>query len=153
MRCGNPWMHQKLVAEGLRITEARRIILNLLSKTSKHLSAEDIYFRVRGINPSIGFATVYRTLDLLTNMGIVQKFAFGDGKARYELITTSSKNAHHHHLICTKCRKIINYNDFVDEEKELIKKTEEALSRKHRFDIKSHIIHFYGLCGNCKGGE
>jgi len=153
MRCGNPWMHQRLVAEGLRITEARRIIINTLSKTSKHLSAEDIYFIVRGINPSIGFATVYRTLDLLTRMGIVQKFDFGDGKARYELIEGSRKNAHHHHLVCTKCRKIVNYTDFVDEEKELIKKTEDALAKKYRFDIKSHIIHFYGLCENCKGGE
>lgn len=136
------------------MTEARRVILSVLGKSSQHLSAEDIYFTVRGINPSVGFATVYRTLDVLTKMGIVQKFDFGDGKARYELISGKSEDVnHHHHLVCTKCTKIINYTDFVDEEKELIKKTEEALSRKHRFDIKNHIIHFYGLCANCKGGD
>ena len=149
-RCANPWIHQRLVDEGLRITQARKTILDILSRSSQHLSAEDIYFVVRGINPAIGFATVYRTLDVLTKMGLVQKFDFGDGKARYELIEGSRKDAHHHHLVCTKCTKIINYTDFVDEEKELIEKTEEALAKKHRFDIKNHIIHFYGLCEECK---
>ncbi|HOJ31344.1 MAG TPA: Fur family transcriptional regulator [bacterium] len=153
MRYGNPWMYERLTSEGLRMTQARKLIMNILAKTHKHLSAEEIYFIAHEVNPSIGVATVYRTLDLLTNMGVLQKFAFGDGKARYELITDASKEAHHHHLICTKCRKIIDYTDFVDEEKELIKKTEDILSRKHRFDIKNHIIHFYGLCENCKGGD
>jgi Fur family transcriptional regulator, ferric uptake regulator len=153
MRHGNPWIQQRLVEEGLRITEARKVILSILNKTLEHLSAEDIYFIVRGINPSIGFATVYRTLDLLTRIGIIQKFDFGDGKARYELIEGMAKKTHHHHLICTKCRKIIDYTDFIDEERELIKKTEESLTKKYRFEIKSHIIHFYGLCEDCKGGE
>jgi Fur family transcriptional regulator, ferric uptake regulator len=153
MRYGKPWIRQRMIEEGLRFTEARRVILDILSKSSQHLSAEDIYFTVRGINPSVGFATVYRTLDVLTKMGLVQKFDFGDGKARYELIEVSRKDAHHHHLVCTKCTKIINYTDFVEEEKELIKKIEQELAKKHRFDIKNHIIHFYGLCENCKGGE
>jgi len=143
-------MHQKLIDEGLRITEARRLILNLLSKSSQHMSADDVYFALRKINPSIGFATVYRTLDMLTRMAIVQKFDFGDGKARYELITGKEKETHHHHLLCTGCKKIINYTDFVEEEKVLIEKTEQALSKKYRFDIKSHIIHFYGLCEECR---
>jgi len=83
-------------------------------------------------------------------MAIVQKFDFGDGKARYELITGKEKETHHHHLLCTGCKKIINYTDFVEEEKVLIEKTEQALSKKYRFDIKSHIIHFYGLCEECR---
>jgi len=142
-----------MVEEGLRFTEARRVILDILGKGSQHLSAEDIYFAVRRINPSVGFATVYRTLDMLTRMGIVQKFDFGDGRARYELIVGQKEEEHHHHLVCTRCRKIVNYTDFIEEEKELIKKTEEALTKKHGFEITNHIIHFYGLCENCKGGE
>jgi Fur family transcriptional regulator, ferric uptake regulator len=152
MRHGNPWIRQRMVEEGLRITAARKIIVDILSKSSQHLSAEDIFFMVRGINPSVGFATVYRTLDLLTNMGIVQKFGFGDGRARYELMGGQNKESHHHHLVCTKCREIINYTDFIEEEKELVEKTEEALARRHHFEIKNHIIHFYGLCANCQGG-
>ncbi|HNS31957.1 MAG TPA: transcriptional repressor, partial [bacterium] len=93
MRYGNPWLKERLAAEGFRNTESRRIILDILSKTSRHLSAEDIYFIVRGINPSIGFATVYRTLDLLTRMGIVQKFDFGEGRSRYELIENRKKDS------------------------------------------------------------
>lgn len=149
MRRGNPWLSEKLAAEGLRNTEPRRIILDILGRTSRHLSAEDIYFLVRGINPSIGFATVYRTLDLLDRMGIVQKFDFGEGRSRYELISNRDKDSHHHHLVCTSCRKVIDYSNFAEEEKELIKKTEEVLSRKHGFRIKSHIIHFYGICNEC----
>ncbi len=153
MRYGNPWIRQKMIEEGLRFTEARRVILNILTRSPQHFSAEDIYFIVRRMNPSIGFATIYRTLDLLTNMGIVQKFTFGDGKARYELVAIPDKEMHHHHLICTKCRKIINYTDFVDEEKELVEKTEKVLSAKHKFDIKNHIINFYGLCETCRSED
>ncbi len=153
MRYGNPWIRQRMIEEGLRITSARKVIVGVLSNSSQHLSAEDIYFMVRRVNPSVGFATVYRTLDLLTNMGIVQKFDFGDGKARYELIDSQKKEEHHHHLVCTRCRKIINYTDFVEEEKELIEKTEEALAQRHHFEIKHHIIHFYGVCENCQGGD
>jgi len=149
MRHGNPWLKERLAAEGFRNTEPRRIILDILSRTTRHLSAEDIYFLVRGFNPSIGFATVYRTLDLLTRMGIVQKFDFGEGKSRYELMESGKKDSHHHHLICTRCRKIIDYTSFIDEEKELVKKTEDALSMKHGFRINGHIIHFYGICSDC----
>ncbi|HNS32813.1 MAG TPA: transcriptional repressor, partial [bacterium] len=56
---------------------------------------------------------------------------------------------HHHHLVCTRCRKVVDYTSFLDEEKELVKKTEEALSKKHGFRIDSHIIHFYGICSEC----
>ncbi len=150
MRHGNPWIHQRMIEEGFRMTQARKHVLAILSKSSMHLSAEEIYLNVRAVNPSVGFATVYRTLDLLTNMGIVQKFSFGDGRARYELLDNGKKETHHHHLICARCRKIVDYTDFIDEEKELIQKIGEALSKKHGFDIKSHIINFYGLCENCK---
>jgi len=139
MRYGNPWIRQRMIEEGMRFTEARRAILDILGKSLQHLSAEDIYFKVRRINPSVGFATVYRTLDVLTRMGIVQRFDFGDGKARYELIGGMGKEEHHHHLVCTGCRKIIDYTDFIDEEKELINKTEQALARKYGFYITNHI--------------
>jgi len=149
-RRGSPWLKERLASEGFRSTASRKIITDVLARTSRHLSAEEIYFIVRGINPSIGFATIYRTLDLLTRMGIVQKFDFGEGKARYELVGNPQKDFHHHHLVCTRCKKIIDYTNFLEDEKELIKKTEEALSAKHGFEIKSHIIHFYGICGECK---
>ena len=149
MRYGNPWVYRTILAEGIRMTQARKAVLDILSRENiKHPSADDIYFLIHRINPVIGLATVYRTLYLLTRMGIIQKFDFGDGRARYELVA-ERKTSHHHHLFCTECRKIIDYTDFTDEEKELIERTEKALSEKYNFKIKNHIIQFYGVCPEC----
>ncbi|GAG31027.1 unnamed protein product, partial [marine sediment metagenome] len=109
--------------------------------------------KVHNIYPAIGLTTVYRTLDLLINMGLIFKFDFGDGRARYELTRGTKEPSHHHHLICTKCGRIIDYTDFVDEELELLKKTEKELSRKCNFEIKNHTIQFYGLCDKCSDKE
>ena len=88
-------------------------------------------------------------------MGVVSKFDFGDGRARYELAGKTESENHHHHLVCINCNRVINYTDFVDEEVEFLKKTENALSKKYNFEIKDHVIQFYGLCDQCKnkGGE
>ena len=67
------------------MTAPREAILSVLNKTSKHLSAEDVYMAVHKIYPTVGLTTVYRTLELLVHMGLVFKFDFGDGRARYEL--------------------------------------------------------------------
>ena len=130
----------------------RKAILEFLSNSDDHLSAEDIYFSVHGMYPAIGLTTVYRTLDLLIQMGVVFKFYFGYGRARYELMDPFSKKAHHHHLICTSCKTIIDYDDFVHEELDLIHKTENALSERHNFQISGHMMQFYGLCEECRKG-
>lgn len=124
--------------------------MNLLRNTEKHLSAEDIYIDAVRINPSIGLTTVYRTLDLFSQIGVVQKCDFGDGRARYELADNPLKKSHHHHLVCVKCKTIVDYTDFIGEELELMQKTEKALSLKHRFKIFNHTIHFYGICSKCR---
>ena len=144
------WWHNRFYSAGCRLTAPREIVINILLKTYKHLSVEEIYLEALKVNPSIGLTTIYRTLDLLTQIGVVQKFDFGDRKARYEMTNESKNVEHHHHLICIRCKKIINYNDYVDEELQLMKKTEEALSKKHHFKISHHTIHFYGLCEECQ---
>jgi len=147
---GMHWWGNRFRGCGYRITVARQAILEVLSRTSKHLSAEDIYFAVHKDYPNIGLTTVYRTLELLVQLGFIFKFDFGDGRARYELTEGPEKKQHHHHLICTKCRRIINYTDFIDDEIELLKRTEKGLSRKYNFEIKEHLIQFYGLCDRCR---
>jgi Fur family ferric uptake transcriptional regulator len=142
-------LHATLAHRGFRLTLSREAILNVFRKDRKHLSAEDVFFAVRKKYPGIGFATVYRTLDLLTRMGLVLKFDFGDGRSRYELASQASKG-HHHHMICRRCGRIIDYSDFMDEEVKFIKDLEAELSRKHNFKINSHQIHFYGLCRECQ---
>lgn len=135
--------------QGFRVTFPRQIILDTLYKTKSHLSAEDIYLKVHPVYPQIGLTTVYRTLDLLNRMGLITKFDFGDGKARYEFIK-DGEQSHHHHLVCRRCNRVIDYTDFVKEETSFIKKMEKELSKKYDFEIDSHQIHFQGLCNKCK---
>lgn len=132
-----------------RWTLPREIILNLLSRSSRHMSAKEIYAALYAMYPGLGLTTVYRTLELLYRLGFVQKVTAGDGQGRYEL-KSGDKKDHHHHLICTKCGKIIDYRDFVQEELELVKKTEETLAKKHNFLIQDHHIEFLGLCEKCR---
>ena len=146
---GPPWWHGKLRGWGYRMTIPRQVILDLLNRSSKHLSAEDIYLAVHRTYPGIGLTTVYRTLDLLEQMGLINKFDFGDGRSRYEL-SQGPQWRHHHHLVCTKCGRIIDYTDFVTEEVKLLSKIEESLSKKYNFKINTHQLHFYGLCEKCR---
>jgi len=129
----------------------RQAILEVLSNTEEHLSAEEIYLAVHKIYPNVGLTTVYRTLELLVDMGLVFKFDFGDKRARYELSQGPTSKKHHHHLVCTNCGRIIDYTDFIDEEKELLRRTEAGLSKKYNFKITNHLIQFYGLCEECQG--
>jgi len=137
---------------GYRMTVPRQAIMEVLSGADKHLSAEDIYLEVVKEYPHVGLTTVYRTLELLVDMGIVFKFDFGDKRARYELVE-GPRAAHHHHLVCTNCNRIIEYTEYLDEEKEFLDRAEKGLSKKYDFEIKNHIIQFYGLCDKCRKKE
>jgi Fur family ferric uptake transcriptional regulator len=135
---------------GYRMTVTRQSIINVLNNTKEHLSAEDIYMKVHAVYPAIGLTSVYRTLEMLVEIAMVSKFDFGEGRARYELAGDNQEKDHHHHLVCTECKKVINYKDFLDEEVKLIKKIEKSLSKKHDFNIKTHLLQFYGLCDKCR---
>ena len=152
-RTGLPWWHGRFRGCGYRITIPRQAILDILSKTLKHLSAEEVYLAVRKFYPAIGLTTVYRTLEILVQMGVVFKFDFGDGRARYELSKDPKGIRHHHHLVCTSCARVIDYTDFIDDEVELLQRTERSLSKKYNFKITNHLIQFYGLCDKCRGGD
>ncbi len=150
VRSGRGWMHGKFQECGYRLTVPRQMILDELGTIDGHPSAEEIYHRVHRVHPNIGLTTVYRTLELLVQMGIVTKFDFGDGRARYELAESPDGKDHHHHLVCTGCHRVIDYTDFVDEELELLTRTQERLSEKFNFTIDNHMVRFYGLCGRCR---
>ena len=142
--------HNQFNKRGLRLTVPREAVIQALSTSDGHLSAEDIYMIVHEKHPAIGLTTIYRTLDILIRMGVVLKFDFGDGRARFELTEAYSQKQHHHHLICTGCSRIIDYMDFLDDELELIDKTEKALSKKYDLHITGHMMQFYGLCSVCR---
>jgi Fur family transcriptional regulator, ferric uptake regulator len=132
-----------------RWTATREAILDLLSDTSRHLSAKDIYASLYNECPRLGLTTVYRTLDLLHRSGLIHKLVLGDGQARYEF-KEGKKESHHHHLVCLKCGKITDYTEFEKEELEFVQKTEAFLSKKFRFKITDHNIEFLGYCSSCQ---
>jgi len=149
MRQKTSWWIDKLKHFGWKITIPRRAILDLFCSTSKHLSAEDIYFTIHKKCPATGLTTVYRTLELLEQKRLIHKFDFGDGHTRYEMVEGAHKK-HHHHLVCTACGRVIDYSYFINEETELITQMEVALSKRYNFKIVTHQVHFYGLCNKCK---
>jgi len=142
------WRH-KFRSHVPRWTWARDAVMELLSQTSKHLSAKEIHDTLLKLYPGIGLSTVYRTLDFLAQMNFVNKIDIGDGQSRYEF-KSDDQSQHHHHLICTNCGKIIDYSDFFEKEMALIKGIEKNLSRKYSFKVQDHNIDFYGLCKDCQ---
>ncbi|MGF7185959.1 Fur family ferric uptake transcriptional regulator [Desulfitispora alkaliphila] len=134
---------EKLHQNDYKITPQRQIILKIfLENAEQHLSAEEVYAIVRDINPDVGLATVYRTLDLLAELEILQKVNFGDGKSRYEF--SDLEVHHHHHLICVKCGKVTEFDD------DQLETLEKNIAQKSNFKIIDHQLKFFGYCSNCQ---
>jgi len=133
-----------LASRGLRSTSQRDAILDIFVEAGRHVSAEELYARVKKVHPGIGFATVYRTLKLFAEAGLAQERRFEDGYTRYE---HTSPDAHHDHLICTKCGAIIEF------ENERIEALQQDVARKNHFSVLSHKLELYGLCAGCKKKE
>ncbi|MFC6465572.1 Fur family transcriptional regulator [Marinilactibacillus sp. GCM10026970] len=132
---------QKLYKAGFKLTPQREIILKVLIE-KEHLSAEEIYLAVRSEHTGIGLATVYRTLELLTDLKLINKIAFQDGIARYD-INNNEHNHQHHYLLCLNCGKI-------DEvEQDMLIDIERKIEKTYQFKIKDHRLTFHGLCGEC----
>ncbi len=135
---------EQLKAKGYKLTPQRRAILEvIMDNKGSHLSTEEIYDQVKVNCPDIGLATVYRTLQLLSEIEILSKMTLDDGLTRYEMNVNQDEHQHHH-LICLECNKIIEFQgDLLDE---LEHKIEEDLD----FTIKDHKLKFYGICADCK---
>lgn len=130
-----------LTQNGLRLTRQREVILQAFLEAEGHVSAEDLYRRVTEEDPTIGLATVYRTLNLLVESGLAQRRQFGEGQGRFEHVLDQE---HHDHLVCTRCGSIA---EFYSPE---IEHLQEEVSRQKRFRIFSHRLELYGLCSNCQ---
>ena len=131
-----------------RWTVPRQAILDVFMRNKGHLTAEDVFIYLRRSNPGIGMATVYRNLDFLCQQGLLNRFQFDADRSHYEL--NDDEKPHHHHIICRKCGKVIDYSEFIERELKLMKDLEKELSKKHEFDIEAHDLNFFGLCKNCK---
>lgn len=126
-----------------KLTPQRQTILRtFLNNADQHLSAEDVYMLVKHQYPDIGLATVYRTLDILADIGILQKNDFGDGRIRYEF--SRKDEHHHHHLICLQCGSVAEFDD------DLLESLEAVITKKTRFKVVDHDLKFYGYCRICQ---
>ncbi|MDA8227907.1 MAG: Fur family transcriptional regulator [Desulfitobacterium hafniense] len=135
---------ERLRNHSYKLTPQRQTILKtFLENIDQHLSAEDVYQLVKNQYPDIGIATVYRTLDILAELGILQKNDFGDGRSRYEF---SSRNEHHHHhLICLRCGEVAEFDD------DLLESLEAVIFKRSQFKVMDHDLKFFGYCQKCQG--
>ncbi len=130
-----------LSGQGLRSTTQRDKILSVFVDAGQHLSAEELYLRIKEIHPGIGYATVYRTLKLLADAGLADERRFEDGFTRYEFKASGN---HHDHLICTQCGTILEF------ENERIEALQQDVARRNKFMVQSHKLELYGLCARCQ---
>ena len=134
-------IEQQCLEKGVKLTDQRRIIARVLSESKKtygesdHPDVDELYNRVSKIDPKISIATVYRTVKLFEEAGILTKHDFKGGKARYEAIVES----HHDHLIDIKTGEII---EFVDEE---IEKLQNKVAEKYGYELVDHKLELYGV--------
>lgn len=134
---------QQLQSQQYKLTPQREATVRvLLENEDDHLSAEDVYMLVKDKAPEIGLATVYRTLELLSELHIVEKLNFGDGVARYDL-RNDSNHHHHHHLICVQCGSVDEIKD------DWLGPLEERLAREFNFQVLDHRLDFQGICHRC----
>ena len=121
--------------KGLRITEQRRVIAQILSEAEDHPDVETLHERASAVDPKISIATVYRTVRLFEEAGILERHEFGDGRSRYE----AASDAHHDHLIDVETGNVI---EFVDDELEALQK---RIAEKLGFRLVDHRMELYGV--------
>lgn len=128
-------LEQLCADKGLRITEQRRTIARVLSESEDHPDVEQLHLRSAAIDPGISIATVYRTVRLFEDAGILDRHDFGDGRARYE----AAPEAHHDHLIDVESGKVV---EFVDPELEALQK---QIAEKLGYRLVDHRMELYGV--------
>ncbi|HKM03409.1 MAG TPA: Fur family transcriptional regulator [Lachnospiraceae bacterium] len=139
---------QRLKNKSLKVTTQRMLVLEVLSACpDRHLTAEEIYDLVKTDYPEIGLATVYRTIQLLLEMHLIDRINLDDGHVRYEIGDgeTDEGKHHHHHLICKRCGKVDAFED------DLLEDLESRIQITTGFCVVDHEVKLYGYCKECGG--
>ncbi|WP_374689083.1 Fur family transcriptional regulator [Promineifilum sp.] len=129
-----------LTGRGYRLTAARRAILAALAGSGGHVTADDLAALVHRRAPRIGRMTVYRTLDLLCDLGLLRPVYQGSGAAHYILM----EDGHHHHLVCSRCGRVVEFDECA------LGELTEAVARRFGFRVEGHLLEFYGRCIDCR---
>jgi Fur family ferric uptake transcriptional regulator len=128
-------IEQRCIDQGMRMTDQRRVIARVLAAAKDHPDVEELHRRAVAVDPHISIATVYRTVRLLEDAGIIQRHDFLDGRSRYE----EANADHHDHLIDMKTGQVI---EFVDEE---IEHLQEKIAQRLGYDLVGHRLELYGV--------
>ena len=135
-------LFQEFIArKGLKTTRQRDTVLECFLSSDHHMSTEDLYLNARAKHPTIGFATVYRTLKLFAESGIAREIHFGDGQTRYEHV---EEGEHHDHMICTRCGAVTEF------ENESIERLQAEVAEQFGFEVEKHKLELYGICQKCR---
>lgn len=130
-------LHQK----GLRMTSQRKLVMSVLKQSATPLSAQSIHQRVLDQNKEIGLASVYRTLTLLTDLGLIRRVHDHEDCQGYVLASPG----HHHHLVCRQCGRAVEFSGADD-----LSKFINLIEENTGFTIEEHLLQFYGVCPECQ---
>ena len=131
---------QQLRTAGYKVTPARQAVLRVIAQEGEHLDPTEILRRAQQIYPTIGRATVYRTLELLTQLNIVRPIYLGEHGPTY-----IRAEGGHHHLVCSNCGIVIDFDQCVADQ------MVAELAERFGFQVQSHLLEFYGHCASCQG--
>ncbi len=141
----NKWFWKELdhylETKQLKQTKQRQTVIEVFLESQNHVDAEGLLDNIKSKGFNIGLATVYRTLNLLREAGIVEQRSFADGRTLYEI---AHPDEHHDHLVCLKCGKVVEF------ENEQIERLQEEIAESHGFTLISHRLDLFGHCGNCR---
>jgi len=137
-----PHLTERLRRKSRKVTGPRHALLELLHRQSHPMSSKEMFDALP--KNLCDLATVYRSLHLLEQMGMVKRFDFGDGTARFELLEEGD-DGHHHHLVCTRCAEIIELDECSMTE------SEERIAARNGFKSVTHKLEFFGICPACQG--
>ncbi len=132
---------QALREHGYRLTPQRLMVLEAIHEAQSHVSAEELYSQVRVKYPQVNISTVYRTLELLKNLGLVTETDLGSGVLRYH----HADKGHHHHLVCQRCGRMFDLDESV------LDSLSGALIREHGFVPDLRHLAIFGCCRDCRG--
>ncbi len=128
-------LEQQCLDRGMRMTEQRRVIARVLQKSADHPDVEELYRRAAEVDPNISISTVYRTVKLFEDTGIIERHDFRDGRSRYETVP----DEHHDHLIDLKSGRVIEFQSAE------IEALQERIAREHGFRLVDHRLELYGI--------
>ena len=137
-----PHLTERLRRKSRKVTGPRQALLEVLRRQAHPMTSKEIFDSLP--KDLCDLATVYRSLRLLEQMGMVKRFDFGDGTARFELLEEGD-DGHHHHLVCTRCAEIIELDECSMTE------SEERIAARNGFKSVTHKLEFFGICPACQG--